>query len=217
MKDRHIRKYMRLAKQVGEDSNPCYSRHIGVVIVRTNGKRHKIVGTGYNGPPSDTPHCDAPSYLKDMVWPQLTDAEKDFYFDNQKRDNTLPLATLTPGASDEQKCEIFVGHSGGCKTCPRKLVGAQSGKRLELCSCVHAETNAIVNASEDLEGCYMFCWCGVPCMECTKLILQSGIKKVFVIDWGADYSFGSRWLFDKKGVEIVMRKPDWYEKHGDEE
>ena len=222
MKLSHCRKYMRLAKQVGEDNNPCYSRHIGVVIV--NPARHRIMGTGYNGPPRDTPHCDDPNYLEEVVWPQLTDAEK-LYFVENNHDKIVEIGQklseegrgIHPEDLEEKLCRNFVETAANCKTCPRKLIGATSGKRLELCSCAHAETNAITNAGQDLAGCVMFCWCGVPCAECTKLIINSGIKKIYVINWGADYSMASRWLFKKAGVEIEEHLPEYYlegETHG---
>lgn len=202
IKPNHVKKYMRLAKKVGEDNNPCYSRHIGVLIVKP--ENHRIAGTGYNGPPRDTPHCDDPEYLRDVVFPQLTDQEKTFFVTKNNKDN---LSDVEP---KPLTCEQFVAESAGCKTCPRKLIGAPSGQRLELCSCAHAETNAITNAASDLTGCVMFCWCGVPCYECTKLIINAGIKKVYVINWGADYSNGSRWLFKKAGVEVVEELPAFY-------
>jgi deoxycytidylate deaminase len=48
MNDKFVGKYMRLAKQIGEDKNPCHSRKIGVVVV--DPVSNKILGTGYNGP-----------------------------------------------------------------------------------------------------------------------------------------------------------------------
>ena len=214
--EKHCKKYMRLAKHVGEDENPCYSRHIGVVIV--NPRQHKPVGTGYNGPPRDVPHCDDAEYLSEIVWPMLTPPEKDrfvniTFIDQTTGENKGPQGCTVEemeAMNDDQRRDYAVGIHGNCKTCPRKLVGAASGQRLELCSCVHAETNAIVNAGQDLNDCVMFCWCGVPCVECTKLIIQSGIKKIWVINWGADYSSGSRWLFKKAGVEINEHLPAFY-------
>jgi deoxycytidylate deaminase len=207
---------MRLAKQVGEDGNPCYSRHIGVVIV--NPHHHRLVGTGYNGPPRDTPHCDDPEYLREVVFPQLTPAEISYFYeknDTKIAENGRKLSEegrgILPETLEEKQCRNFVETAANCKTCPRKLIGAPSGKRLELCSCAHAETNAIVNAGQDLHGCVMFCWCGVPCYECTKLIINSGIMEIWVINWGADYSDGSRYLFKKKGVTIHEHVPSYYE------
>lgn len=65
MKDKFTHKYMRLAKQFGEDSNPCLSRHIGVVIV--DPVDNNVAGIGYNGPPPGTPHCDTREYLGDVL------------------------------------------------------------------------------------------------------------------------------------------------------
>lgn len=208
IKEHHAKKYMRLAKQVGEDNNPCYSRHIGVVIV--NPVQHKIVGSGYNGPPRNVPHCDDPDYLREVVFPQLTQTELAYFHAQQPLEKIVDMVGSNPEAIEENHCRNFVETAAGCKTCPRKLIGAASGKRLELCSCAHAETNAIVNAGQDLAGCVMFCWCGVPCYECTKLIINSGIKKIYVINWGADYSDGSRWLFKNAGVEVEEHLPAYY-------
>jgi dCMP deaminase len=177
-----ISKYMKLAKLLGEDQNPCYSRKIGVIIV--DPKINKIVGTGYNGPPRGTPHCDSAIHLQNVVWPQLSESER----------NLLTFKPIT--------VEEFVDKYENCKTCPRKLIGAASGKRLELCSCAHAEANAIINASQNLYGCEMYAWCLLPCIECTKLIINAGIKKVFCLQEPVDYSVGSRYLFKQANVQI---------------
>jgi dCMP deaminase len=183
LSEKFIKKYMRLAKQFGEDNNPCYSRKIGVIIVDST--INKIVATGYNGPPRGTPHCDSKDHLLNIVWPQLTEDEK----------TKLPDPIV--GKDD------FVNKYADCKTCPRKLIKAESGKRLELCSCAHAEVNAIVNASQNIYGCTMFCWCPVPCIECTKIVINAGIKELHCFKEPQDYSIGSRYLFEKAGVNIL--------------
>ncbi len=190
----HIRRYMRLAKQVGEDNNPCYSRHIGSVIV--NPLIHKVVGTGYNGPARDTPHCVERVYLEEIFWPQLNPGEKEILHKKVYEGDVVIK-------EDQQFCSDFLDKYTGCKTCPRRLIDAKSGEKLEKCSCCHSETNAIVNASDILYGCYIFCWCPVPCWECSKLIINSGIKRVYCLKVEKDYSFGSRWLLRKGGVEII--------------
>lgn len=205
LSNKFVGKYMRMAKQLGEDNNPCHSRQIGVVLVHVyDDGGSKVVGTGYNGPPRGTPHCDTREYLRDIFWPQLTDQEKRH-------------ALKMFGCFDDDPIEgsdakdIFLDNATGCGKCPRRLVGARSGERLELCSCAHAETNAITNAAEDLHGCWAFCWCGVACWECAKLMINAGIKRAYFIDGGgADYSFGSRWLFSKAGLHIEVHKPEVY-------
>jgi dCMP deaminase len=181
--DKFIKKYLRLAKFIAEDQNPCYSRHVGAVIV--DPVINKVVGTGYNGPPKSVPHCDSPEHLRNVVWPQLTQYERDF----------IEFKPYT--------CEELVEKWAGCKNCPRKLIKAESGKRLELCSCAHAEANAIVNASQNLTNCHIFCWCPLPCVECTKLIINAGITHVYCYKEEVDYSVGSRFLFEQACIRIT--------------
>ncbi len=72
---------------------------------------------------------------------------------------------------------------------------------------VHAERNAILNHrgnTDDLKGSTLYVtW--FPCTECTKEIIQSGIKKVVYL---RDYSRKeeteiSRIMFQNAGVEVV--------------
>lgn len=201
MTEKFVRKYMRFAKLVGEDQNPCYSRHIGAVIV--NPDENRVVGTGYNGPPKKHPHTDSREFLDRIVWPQLTDCEKR---------TALKCVDL-----DESSKSTFLEVFTDCKTCPRRVVGAQSGTRLELCNCVHAEANAIINASESLRGCWMFAWCGIPCSECAKLIVNKQISTVVCLDrycqgetkgGGNNYDASARIYLEWSGVQVIERDPD---------
>lgn len=205
LSDKFVGKYMRMAKQVGEDQNPCLSRSIGVITVHPI--ENRVVSTGYNGPPKGVPHCDTEAHLKDYVWPQLTDYEKTLLISHD--DN------LSKEHSNGIKIEYLKDHIcenlDGCGQCPRRLIGAKSGQRLELCSCAHGERNAVTNATESLYRCYMFCWCGIPCNECTKTIINSGIKKVYCLGNTDQYIEGdefykfdmSRWMFKQAKIETI--------------
>ncbi len=46
---------------------------------------------------------------------------------------------------------------------------------------VHAEQNAILNATQSLKDCSLYVTL-FPCNECSKMIVQSGIKKVYYLD-----------------------------------
>ena len=125
MKDKFVRKYMKLAKVMANDQNPCFSRKVGAVVIdpSTNG----IVGAGYNGPPENTPHCNDIEFLKYFFWPQLTHKEKTklytyFHINIQSRNKNKVCKQLSR-----------------CDQCPRNILGYSSGKRAELCSCQHAE------------------------------------------------------------------------------
>jgi len=65
--------------------------------------------------------------------------------------------------------------------CPRKRMGFKSGEGTEHCVAVHAEINSIMQAARmgiSTKGTTLYCYCGTPCKDCTKEIIQSGIKRV---------------------------------------
>ena len=53
--------YLNICKAVATNSK-CFSRQIGVIIVRDK----SIVSTGFNGPPKNVPHCGLDRYEKDL-------------------------------------------------------------------------------------------------------------------------------------------------------
>lgn len=203
MNNKFIKKYMRYAKAVAEDQNPCLSRAIGAVIVHP--EKNVVISTGYNGPAKNVPHPDTFEFLSEYVYPQLTIQDKEYI---SKNSSVIAESSVS-----------FASGFEGCKTCPRKLVGAISGARLELCGCAHGERNAIANAAKaghETFCCYMFCWCGVPCLDCCVSIINSGITKVFCIkdevrqNQPNAYNFNnSRWQFKKAGVEVVELDKEW--------
>ncbi len=90
--------------------------------------------------------------------------------------------------------------------CIRENLGIASGTRQEMCYAVHAEQNAIVQAAKlglSLEGATIYCT-HQPCSICTRLIINSGIKRV-VYDQGYPDEFSLR-LLNSAGVEIVKFK-----------
>lgn len=75
---------------------------------------------------------------------------------------------------------------------------------------VHAEPNAILNATVSLEGATLFVTL-FPCNECAKLIIQSGIKEVvFLKDKYHDQeSFvASRRMFNAANVKMRRLEED---------
>ena len=210
MKDKFIRKWMRAARFIANDQNPCLSRSIGTVIV--DPELNCITSTGYNGPESDIPHADSYKFLREYVYPQLNSGDKQHIFNNLKNNNEFNTGIVTSDV-------LFASHFEGCKTCPRKLIGAISGARLELCGCAHGERNAITNAAKcgrSTNNNWIFCWCGIPCLDCASAIIQAGITKVYCLKDEKrqaepnDYKFdNSRWKFKTKGVEVVELTEEW--------
>jgi dCMP deaminase len=69
---------------------------------------------------------------------------------------------------------------------------------------VHAEPNAILNSSVDLEGSRIYVTL-YPCNECAKLIIQSGIKEVIYLEhkYPQDPIFeASRRLFTMANIKV---------------
>ena len=78
---------------------------------------------------------------------------------------------------------------------------------------VHAEANAILNASQDLKECKLFVTL-FPCNECTKLIIQSGIKELIYIsnkDEGKDFQIASKKMLEK--AQVKLRQMSWETLH----
>jgi dCMP deaminase len=60
----------------------------------------------------------------------------------------------------------------------------------------HAERNAIYNAARigvSTKGCTMYMTCGIPCADCARAIINSGIEKI-VIEMGGSGAKDDRWI-----------------------
>jgi len=104
---------------------------------------------------------------------------------------------------------ISIGYNGmpsGWDNCCEAETGEQDSYGNPLLytkrEVLHAESNAIAKlarSSESGEGAVLFCTHS-PCMECAKLIYQTGIKKLF---YAQNYRDNSGIEFLKKsGVEV---------------
>lgn len=77
----------------------------------------------------------------------------------------------------------------------------------------HAERNAIYNAARigvSTKGCTMYLSCGVPCSDCARGIINSGITRIFC-ERGGSTSNAPKWdesaersweMFDEAGVNV---------------
>ena len=88
--------------------------------------------------------------------------------------------------------------------CNREQLRIPSGQRYELCRSVHAEANAITKVAKSANNCdgstlYIT---AAPCIECSKLIIQAGIRRVVYSD---DYrSEEGLDLLRRVGIECVQ-------------
>ncbi len=143
-------------------------------VVITQGKH--IISTGYNGPPSGFPHPGTPQFIK--------------------------LAT------DRAKAAIVVNLDvQGVSDCPRKALGIPSGERLSLCPCAHAESNAIAAAARNGHatlGATLYINTCIPCVDCARGIINSGITEVVVKEHVAypQEGFTGKLLLEECGIAI---------------
>jgi dCMP deaminase len=86
---------------------------------------------------------------------------------------------------------------------------------------VHAEVNAITFAKRDLTGCKIYISGGLPpCVRCSSLIIQSGIKEVYYKDinseamerWKEDIKLGAQ-ILKEAGVKVIPLSFDKTEIH----
>ena len=68
--------------------------------------------------------------------------------------------------------------------CFRETMKIPSGQRHELCRGLHAEQNALLQASLygiGLEGSILYCTTR-PCIICAKMLINAGIKEVVILE-----------------------------------
>lgn len=88
---------------------------------------------------------------------------------------------------DKKNRIVSLGYNGlprGCDDCKKERQEAPN----KYFWFEHAETNAILNTNDDLNGCTMYTN-GIPCVDCARKLVQKGIKKVVVHKkWDKDNS-----------------------------
>jgi dCMP deaminase len=87
--------------------------------------------------------------------------------------------------------------------CLRENESIPSGTRHELCRGLHAEQNVIVQAAYHgiaIGGATIYCT-NKPCVICSKMIINAGIKKVYY-DEGYDDPLADQMMVEA-GLEIV--------------
>ncbi|OQA85751.1 MAG: tRNA-specific adenosine deaminase [bacterium ADurb.Bin236] len=111
----------------------------------------------------------------------------------------------------KDKRMLATGYNGApsglehCETrgCLRNSMNIPSGERQEVCRGLHAEQNAIIQASQygfSINGSTMYCT-NKPCITCAKMIINAGILKVvFEGDYPDQLSIE---MLEEAGVRMV--------------
>jgi len=154
--------------------SPCLSRKIGAILVRDK----SIVATGYNGPPRGVPHCGHERIVKDNILSDEIHSHRDY--------------GEIWGASDVKN------------TCPRKLLGYESGEGLEWCPAQHAEANCVSNAARlgvSTIDAILYMNYIIPCKDCFGKLINAGIIEV-VVDDARVYDKHTQYLIDNSNIKI---------------
>ena len=156
-------------------STLSYAKRLQVGAVIVNG--NKILATGYNGMPSGWDNnCESFEYMSIDAGGWLDPKE---------------IYERWPFVEDDMDPDLGYARRYRLKTKDEVL---------------HAETNAIAKVSastESSEGATMFCT-HAPCINCAKLIYQSGINSLFYRDTYRDVA-GIEFL-EKSGVSVTKYK-----------
>ncbi len=106
------------------------------------------------------------------------------------------LATGYNGAPSGIKHCIEIG-------CLREKLKVPSGERHELCRGLHAEQNAIIQAAYhgvEIKDSVIYCT-NLPCIICTKMIINAGIKKIYYKDGYPDEL--SKEMLSESNIELI--------------
>lgn len=172
MKQKFIQAYMDVAKTFAELSH-ARRLHVGAIVVKDD----RIISIGYNGMPAGWDNnCENKEYMSSDAGGWLSPEE--IY-------QQWPFEETVVVANDNESFETAMRYR--LKTKPEVL---------------HAETNAIAKLAKSTEsgdGADLFVT-HAPCIECAKLIYQSGIRRVF---YGKEYRDDSGVKFlEKSGVTV---------------
>lgn len=126
----------------------------------------------------------------------------------KSKDPRTKLGAVVIGLDGETRSTGYNGIPRGVLDIESRMEGEEKYKWIE-----HAERNCVFNASlsgTSLKGCEMYTQ-QIPCSDCARAIVQSGIKKVIIHDewnrvnttkWVED-SVVSRAMFQESGVVLV--------------
>lgn len=113
---------------------------------------------------------------------------------------------------NQNKKIVAVGYNGMPMGCNDKDfpwdVKEGSLENTKYAYVVHAELNAILNSTQQLSGCTIYVSL-FPCNECSKAIIQSGIKEIVYADdkyFGTPSFIASRRMLEASGVKVRQVK-----------
>jgi dCMP deaminase len=176
MKPKFQKLYSNIAYEVAKMSH-ARRLQVGAVIVKDD----RVISMGYNGMPAGWENnCELKEYM---------DRGAGGWLGPEEIEERWPFEETVVVANDNESFETTMRYR--LKTRPEVL---------------HAESNAIAKlakSNDSGDGADIFVT-HAPCMECSKLIFQSGIRRVY---FNQDYRDDSGIKFLKQsGVEVVKHE-----------
>lgn len=108
--------------------------------------------------------------------------------------------TLAHICADDETTRLFA------TTCPRKLLGYESGEGLHLCPAAHAERNALIQAARygiATENSILCLTCCTPCKDCLIELINAGVRTVYVTSLDR-YDALSDYLITESNIQILQ-------------
>ncbi len=136
-----------------------------------------IISTGYNGPPRSIPHCGHDRFMKDKTLAMIQETSE---FNKLYHPSDIQT------------------------TCPRRLMGYESGKGIEWCPAQHAEENAISNAARagvSVRDTTLYMNCIIPCQKCFGTLINAGVVEV-VVEKTDVYDSHTQFLINNSKIKI---------------
>ena len=108
---------------------------------------------------------------------------------------------------NDKKQIVGMGYNGF----PRGIEDSKNNltnRKLKYKMVIHAEENAILNATSSVEGCTIYVWPFMPCSTCAAKLIQVGIKRVVAPETNrTDHGFQvARDMFNEAGV--ILREEE---------
>lgn len=89
-------------------------------------------------------------------------------------------------------------------TCPRKILGYESGTHMELCTAQHAESNCVANAARlgvSTLDTMLYINCVIPCKQCFGILINAGVREI-VVDNITLYDKHSTFIIENSDIII---------------
>ncbi len=156
---------------------------------------------------SHCPGCDTPrvEQTRQEKW-DLRFMELAKHYAGWSKDPSTQIGAVVVDSLNRQLGQGYNGFPRGVNDDPERYANREEKYPLV----VHAELNAILNCTLSPRGATLYVYPLPPCPECTKAIIQSGIKRVVISsdcdrpEWMQAFRRHSKVMLDEAGVGVSI-------------